>query len=164
MQTTIPAPGWHTAQWGTWGWLETIVKGVALLAGLIALLSPMAGAAFMIGGNPHLAALIILVLLTLAAIAQVAIRFRQQETISMGFAILNLIGHVALLIALAQGPHRRLWAVAFGALYVAGQLVKFQFLRVTGYTEGGADSANMQRVAGVIAVVYLLFTVLILPA
>jgi hypothetical protein len=54
--------------------------------------------------------------------------------------------------------------VLFGAIYFVGQLVKLQFLRVTGYTEGGADSAGMQRVTGGLAVIYLLFTVFMLPA
>jgi hypothetical protein len=35
MQTTTQS-GWHTAQWGTWGWLETIAKGIALVAAFIA--------------------------------------------------------------------------------------------------------------------------------
>src|SRR6266849_5842352 len=144
MQTTTPAQGWHTAQWGTWGWLETIAKCVALVAGIIAFFKPFPGT-FMIIGNPNLAALILLVLMTLAAIAQLAIRFRQRETISLIFAIVNLLGHIAVLIAVAQVPHHRLWPVLFGAFYVVGQLVKLQFLRVTGYTENGADTAGMLR-------------------
>ncbi len=164
MQTTTTNQSWHMAQWGTWGWLETIAKCVALIAGFIAYFNTIPGASFMLGGNPHLAALIVLALLTLASIAQVAIRFGQRETISMGFAVLNLLGHLALLIAVAQVPHHRLWPVLFGAFYVVGQLVKIQFLRVTGYTEGGAETASMLRSTGVIAVLYALFTVFMLPA
>ena len=164
MQTTTPAQGWHTAQWGTWGWLETIAKCVALVAGFIAFFNPFHPSTFMIGGNPNLAALILLVLLTLASIAQLAIRFRQQETISMIFAVINFLGHVAVLIAVAQVPHHRLWPVLFGAFYVVGQLVKVQFLRVTGYTESGADTAGMLRTAGAMAALYALFAVFMLPA
>jgi len=128
------------------------------------LLSPFAGSSFMLGGNPNLAALIVLALLTLASIAQVVIRFGQRETISMGFAVLNLLGHVALLIAVAQVPHHRLWPVLFGVFYVIGQLIKIQFLRVTGYTESGANTTGMLRTAGVMAVVYALFAILMVPA
>ncbi|HVO41529.1 MAG TPA: hypothetical protein VMT34_02845, partial [Aggregatilineales bacterium] len=163
VQVTASNQGWHTAQWGLWGWLETTAKCVALVFGFIDLLNPLPSA-FMLGGNPHLAALIVLALLTLASIAQVAIRFRQRETISMGFALFNCLGHVALLIALAQVPHHRLWPVLFGAFYFVGQLVKIQFLRVTGYTENGANTPNMLRAAGVMAGLYALFTVLMLPA
>ena len=164
MQTTATDQKWHTAQWGTWGWLETIAKCVALIAGFIALLNPFAGSAFTLGGNPNLAALIVLALLTLASIAQVVIRFGQRETISMAFAILNLLGHVALLIAVAQVPHHRLWPILFGAFYVVGQLVKVQFLRVSGYTEGGANTPGMLRTAAVMAALYGLFALLMIPA
>jgi hypothetical protein len=163
MQSTTTTQGWHTAQWGTWGWLETIAKIVALIAAFIALLTPLPST-FVIGGNPHVAALIVLALLTLAAILQVVIRLGQRETISMAFAVFNLLGHVALLIALAQVPHRRLWPVLFGVFYVVGQLIKIQFLRITGYTEGGADKAGMLRVTGGVTLLYALFTIFMLPA
>ena len=164
MQTTTANQGWHTAQWGTWGWLETIAKCIALVAGFIALLSPFAGSSFMLIGNPNLAALIILALLTLASIAQLVIRLGQRETISLGFAVLNLLGHLALLIAVAQVPHHRIWPILFGAFYVVGQLIKVQFLRTSGYTEGGSDTAGLVRTAGVMAVLYALFAILMLPA
>ena len=58
------------------------------------------------GDNPHLAAVILLALLTLASLAQVGIRFTQRETISLIFAVLNLLGHLGLLIALLRVPDR----------------------------------------------------------
>ena len=36
----------------------------------------------------------------------------------------------------------------FGVFYVLGQVIKLQFLRVTGYTEGGANSSGMLRTTG----------------
>ncbi len=163
MQTTTPNQGWHTAQWGTWGWLETIAKLVAIIAGFIAFLNRLPGT-FMIGGNPHLAAVILLALLSVASIAQVALRLGQREIVSMVFAVLNLLGHLALLLAIVQVPHHRLWPVLFGTFYTLGQLIKIQFLRISGYTEGNADSAGMIRVAGVMALLYALFAVFMLPA
>src|SRR5258705_2002855 len=113
MQTTTTNQSWHMAQWGTWGWLETIAKCVALIAGFIAYFNTIPGASFMLGGNPHLAAFIVLAVLTLASIAQVAIRFGQRDTISMGFAVLNLLEHLALLLSLEQVSHQRLTDVVF---------------------------------------------------
>jgi hypothetical protein len=162
MQTTTPTQGWHTAQWGTWGWLETIAKLVAIIAGFLALINRVPGN-FMLGGNPHLAAVIILGVLTALSVVQVVIRLGQREAISMAFAVLNLLGHIALLISIVQVPHHRLWPVLFGAFYVVGQLIKIQFLRISGYTEGGADTAGMVRVAGAMALLYALFTVFMLP-
>jgi hypothetical protein len=162
MQTTTPNQGWHTAQWGTWGWLETIAKLVAIIAGFIALLNRLPGTS-MLGGNPHLAAVIILGLLTAASVAQVVVRLGQREIISMVFAVLNLLGHLALLLSIVQVPHHRLWPVLFGTFYVVGQLIKIQFLRISGYTEGGADTPSMVRVVGVMALLYALFTAFMLP-
>ncbi|MEP7291507.1 MAG: hypothetical protein ABI835_06970, partial [Chloroflexota bacterium] len=53
-------------------------------------------------------------------------------------------------------------AILFGVFYVLGGLVKVQFMRVTGYTEGGATSQMMIRVAAIMAVPYILFVILLL--
>ncbi|MEO8392492.1 MAG: hypothetical protein ABI700_05820 [Chloroflexota bacterium] len=159
MQNTS-TQGWHTAQWGTWGWAETILKLIAIVAGIVAFFQTAGD--LVIGGNPHLAAVILLALLSLLSIAQVAIRLTQKEIVSMIFAVLNLLGHFGLLIALLRVPPDRTLAIAFGVFYVLGQLTKVQFLRVTGYTENGANSSAMLRTTGVIAAVYAVFTILVL--
>jgi hypothetical protein len=75
---------------------------------------------------------------------------------------LNLLGHFGLLVALLRVPTDLTLAVIFGVFYALGQNVKVQFLRVTGYTEGTADSRGMIIVAWVMAAVYAVFAVLIL--
>ncbi len=152
--------GWHTAHWGTWGWAETILKLIAIVAGLIAFVQSLGE--IVVGGNPHLAAVIVLALLSLASVGQVVIRLTQREIISVIFAVLNLLGHFGLLIALLRVPPDNTLAIVFGVFYVLGQLTKVQFLRVTGYTEGGANSSAMLRVTGVITAIYIVFTVLVL--
>ena len=159
-QTQAEPARWHTAQWGTWGWAETILKLIAIVAGLIAFVQSRGE--FVLGGNPHLAAVIVLALLSLASIAQVVIRLTQKEIVSMIFAVLNLLGHFGLLIALLRVPPDRTLAIVFGVFYVLGQLTKVQFLRVTGYTESGANSSAMLRTTGVIAALYAVFIILVL--
>jgi hypothetical protein len=153
---------WHTAEWGTWGWAETILKLIAIGAGIFAGVGVLSGGEFMLGGNPRLAAVILLALLTLGAVLQVVIRYGQREIISLIFAVLNLLGHSGLLIALLRAPDQRTLPILFGVFYVLGQVVKLQFLRVSGYTEGGASTRGMLRVTGVMATLYTLFTILIL--
>ena len=160
MQQNAQTQGWHTAQWGTWGWAETILKLIAILAGIIAFFQTAGD--LVIGGNPHLAAVIVLALAALASIAQLGIRFTQKEIVSLIFAVLNLLGHFGLLIALLRVPTDLTLALVFGVFYVLGQLTKVQFLRVTGYTEGGANTSAMLRTTGVIAILYIVFTVLLL--
>ena len=156
------AQGWHTEKWGTWGWIETGLKLVAIAAGLFALARAFPDHGFQIVPNRHLAALILLTVLTLASVAQLAICFRQRETVSMLFAVLNLVGHLALWLSITLAPGQRTAALAFGVFYVLGQLAKVQFLRISGYTEGGANSASMLRVTGVITVIYIVFIILML--
>ena len=160
MQQNAQTQGWHTAQWGTWGWIETILKLIAIVAGIIAFVQSRGEIVF--SGNPHLAAVIVLALAALASIAQVVIRLTQKEIISTVFAILNLLGHFGLLIALLRVPPDLTLALVFGVFYVLGQLTKIQFLRVTGYTEGGANSSAMLRTTGVITLIYVVITVLLL--
>ncbi|MBI1256056.1 MAG: hypothetical protein GC204_01170 [Chloroflexi bacterium] len=156
----LQGQSWHTAQWGTWGWGETILKLIAIAAGIVAFFQSAGD--FVIGGNPHLAAVIVIALAALASVGQVGIRFMQKEIISLIFAVLNLLGHFGLLIALLRVPTDLTLALVFGVFYVLGQLTKLQFLRVTGYTEGGANTSAMLRVTGVITVIYIVFTVLLL--
>ena len=162
MQQNNQAQGWHMAQWGTWGWAETILKLVAIAAGLLAFVRTLSLGALVIGGNPHLAAVILLVLLSLAAIFQIVVRLGQRETISFIFAVLNLLGHLGLLFALLHTPSPRNLPLIFGIFWLLGSLTKIQFLRVTGYTEGGANSSAMLRTTAIISVLYLLFTILVL--
>ncbi|MEP7293784.1 MAG: hypothetical protein ABI835_18495, partial [Chloroflexota bacterium] len=111
MQKTTQAQGWHTEKWGTWGWAETILKLIAIIAGLLAFFQSNAASEMMIGGNPHLAAVILFALLALFSVAQVGIRFTQKEIVSMIFALLNFLGHAALLIALLRVPTDMMLAI-----------------------------------------------------
>ncbi|MCC6805353.1 MAG: hypothetical protein IT319_20910 [Anaerolineae bacterium] len=162
MGNMTQAQGWHTAEWGLWGWVETILKLVALGAGILAFVDSDAAAPLMIGDNPHPIALALIALLALGALGQLGIRFAQREVSSFVFAILNLLGHVGLLIAVLRIPDQPALSLVFGGFYALGQIVKVQFLRVTGYTEGGATPAAMQIIAVVEGVLYAAFAILML--
>jgi hypothetical protein len=162
MQNSGQAQGWRTAEWGMWGWIETILKLVGVGAGILAFINSDASASLLVGDNPHLAALVVLVLLTLGAFLQLAVRFVQRETVSFGFAILNVLGHLGLLIAVLRVPDQPTLALVFGASYVLGQIVKLQFLRTTGHTEGGSNSAAMLGIAVAQGALYALFAILML--
>ena len=74
MSQTTQVQGWHTSEWGMWGWIETILKLIALGIGILAFFQTPAND-LVLGGNPHLAAVILLVLLSLASVAQLGIVF-----------------------------------------------------------------------------------------
>ena len=162
MQQNASTQAWHVAKWGTWGWVETILKLIAVAAGLVAFVRSLSYEALAVANHPHLAAVIVLVLMTLAAVAQIAVRLGQHEIVSMAFAVLNLLGHLGLLFALLHIPDPRTLPLVFGVFWFAGQVTKLQFLRVSGYTEGGANTSAMLRTTAIIAALYALFVIFIL--
>jgi len=160
MEKNVQTANWHTAKWGAWGWAETVAKLIGIAAGLAAFEISLSIGPISFGLNIRLAAFIVFVLASAGAIFQLVLRLKQRETISLIFAILNLLGHLGLLFALMHEAFPPALPVIFGGFFIAGQLIKLQFLRATGYTEEGSDSAGMLRFTAVQAGIYLVFAVL----
>jgi hypothetical protein len=161
-QTT--SQGWHVANWGTWGWIETGLKLVSVAAGLVAFFASNSDTPLTVGGNPELAAVILMAVMTLFTLIPLVLRFTQKEVISMIYAILNFLGHLGLLIALLrlQPVTWSLPALVFAIFMVLGELSKQRFLAISGYTENGQSSAQMLMFSRGIMVVYLLLAIFIL--
>lgn len=155
---TESAQGWHIANWGLWGWVETIIKGVGIAIGIIAFINSNSSAGLVFSGNPELGAVIVLAVISLAIIGAFFMRLRQREIISVVFAIFNVLGHVGLLIALLRVPETTTLPILFGLAFILGELTKAQFMRVSGYTEAGQSSAFMVRFALGVMFVYVVFT------
>lgn len=160
-QTTT---GWHIGSWGFWGWLETAVKGVGIIVGLLAGLQALnSGNSVVFDGNPHLAAVIWLGLICLIVVLGVPVlRITQKEIISIIFAILNALGHLGMLYSLLTIPDSRTLAIIFGVAYIAGELVKQRFLTVSGYTEAGQTTSAMINFSRLQMGIYAVFIVLVL--
>ncbi|MDZ4763706.1 MAG: hypothetical protein SGI73_04085 [Chloroflexota bacterium] len=156
------AQKWHVASWGAWGWAETLVKGVGIAAGIIALIGALSASTFFLGDNPRLAAVIVIGIMTLLLFGAVFIRLRQREVISMIFVILNVIGHAGIFIALLRQPDMRVLPIVFAIAFIAGELVKQRFLVVSGFTEAGQDTSGMVRFSRGIMLVYVVFLVFLL--
>jgi hypothetical protein len=162
MTQTTPPTGWHVAQWGTLGWAETIVKGIGIIVAFIALAQALPTGVFTLGGNPRLAAIIVLALLTLIWLAPIPLRLQQKEIISMVFTILNLLAHIALLVALLYVLPDRTLPIIFGVAYLIGEAIKRRWLIVSGYTEGGRPQSMMFMVSNIFLGAYALFIVFML--
>ncbi len=160
--TSSSTVGWHVASWGFWGWLETVIKLVGIVAGYIAFFNSNAVTDLTISGHPHLAAVILLALLTLAMIGVVFVRISQKELISIGYSILNALGHIALVFALLRLPTQTTLAIIFAGAFILGELAKQRFLAITGYVEGGSNTATMIRFSRIIAVTYLVLAILLI--
>ena len=129
-----PIIGWHIASWPPLAWLETVIKAIALIIGISALIAALAGGAWALPGGLRLAQMIVLGILSLGLAAAIADRLRGREIVAMIFVVFNNLGHWGMVVALAAqtGPGAAL--VAFAALMLAGDLVKLVFLKTSGFT------------------------------
>ncbi|MBK9124180.1 MAG: hypothetical protein IPM16_13830 [Chloroflexi bacterium] len=152
--TASKLQGWHVANWGLYGWIETALKGIALIIGLAAALSTP-DAPLMLDGHPRLLAVLLLIGLSLGTLVQVTFRVIQREVISILFAVLNTGGHFGLVLALLRDPALQIAPLLFCGFYLLGELAKQRFLRTTGYVEGGLDSAAIIRTSLFLALVYV---------
>jgi hypothetical protein len=143
------AVAWHTRNWDTLGWLETLAKGVGIGAAVVGAF--IAGAAPIAVSGLGLAAAAVAGLLTLASIVQLILRVKQREIISLAFAVANLLGAGALLRVVLTAPAMVWVPVTFGGAYLVGELIKQRFLAQSGYTEDGQTTRQMQRTSGVLA-------------
>lgn len=153
---------WHVANWGLLGWLETAIKGLGMLVGFVAFVDSLGADKFIIGDNPHLAAVILLGLLTLGFVAPLFFRYVQKEVISMAFAVFNFLGHTALFLALVRQPDQEIYVILFGVAYIMGELVKQRFLTTTGYTEAGQSPKAMVNFSRGVMAIYALLIILVL--
>jgi hypothetical protein len=147
MTDTTQTQGWYVGQWGTFGWLETIAKFAGIVMAFIAFIQSLSTTNLIIGGNPRLATVIVLIPLTLIWTYNLILRFQQREIISMIFGILNALGHAAVLIALLKMPEQRTFAIIFAIAYIIGEVFKRVFLIKTGFTESGRSNAAMMTIS-----------------
>lgn len=154
--------GWHVEKWGLWGWIETGLKLVGIVAGIVAFFTSSSVSTLTIGGHPHLAAVILLAVLTLLTVGVIFLRIRQREVISVVYSVLNFLGHAALLIAFLRVPDQRAYALIYAIFFALGELAKQRFLAVSGYTENGATTGSMVNFSRGLTAIYIVFIVLLL--
>lgn len=112
--------------------------------------------------NPELGAVVIAALMTVFSIIALVLRFRQQEVISMVYAILSFLGHLGLLIALLRVVDSRMLPLVFAGFMILGELAKQRFLAISGYTENGQTPAQMLMFSRGVLGIYLLLAIFIL--
>ncbi|MBK8137955.1 MAG: hypothetical protein IPK52_19430 [Chloroflexi bacterium] len=151
--------GWHFANYGLLGWLETAIKSVGIALGIAAFAAASSDLPLIIGGNPRLGAVILAVLMILLCLAAIAARLQLKDIFAMIYAVANLIGHLALIVALLRAPTQTTLPILFGLAYLAGDAVKLYWLRVSGYTEGGMDAAGMRRLVYSVLGMYAAFVI-----
>lgn len=141
-----PPTGLYVANWGLLGWVETALKEVAILAGILAFFATNGLPLLAVGEHPRPVLLFMLAALTIAMVFQLGFRVVQRELISIAFAVTMLLGHAALLVSVLRAGDIRAYGLTFALFLLLGDLTKHRFLSDTGYTEGGQTTTAMLRI------------------
>jgi hypothetical protein len=152
--------GWRVARWPPLAWIETLIKLIALVISVVALLDSLAAGEFALPSGLRLAQLIVMTILSLGLVAAIFDRLAVREIVAMLFVIPNNLGHWGMVIALAskQGPGSSL--VAFAALMLAGDLVKLVFLKLYDFRVRDTPRAVLYGLTLVYVVGYALLLIL----
>jgi hypothetical protein len=126
----VPPRRWHLGKWPLLAWLETVIKLVAIVIGIIALVGAVSRGTFGLPSGVRLAQFIILAILSLGLVAAIFDRIRDREIVAMVFVLLNNLGHWGMTLSLAAQPGAGALLVAFAGLMLVGDIVKLVFIRV----------------------------------
>lgn len=121
---------WYIGQWPPLAWLETAIKAVALIIGVVALVGALSYGAFALPRGVRLAQFVIQVILSLGLVAAIFDRLIGRELVAMVFVVFNNLGHWGMVAALASEPGPGSLLIAFCTLMLIGDLVKLVFLKV----------------------------------
>jgi hypothetical protein len=125
---------WYIHDWTFLGWIETIIKTIAIIIGILAFYLSLDSQEWVIPSGIRLVQLIILGVLSLGIFFAIFNRWQNKEIISMIFVFFNNIGHWGMFLALLRGTGW-FYLTFFALLMMLGDLVKILFLKQTGYTE-----------------------------
>jgi hypothetical protein len=122
------------ADWPRLAWLETGIKLVAILFGIVALVQALGAAHFRFPTGLRLIQFATLLVLSIALLAAILDRYNQREIVAMVFVLLSNLAHWGMLVSLASVPGPGWLLLAFVALMLAGDAVKLISLRVGGFS------------------------------
>jgi hypothetical protein len=151
--------GWHVAKWSTLAWIETIVKAIAILIGVVALVNSFHGS-FEFPTGSRLVQFIVLGILSLGLIAAIFDRLSRREIVSMVFVVFNNLGHWGMLVALAFIPGPGTFLVYFSALMLVGDLVKLASFKIDNFTQSGVSSATLNGLTSFYLIGYAVLLIL----
>jgi hypothetical protein len=158
--TKAAARRWHVDRWPPLAWLETVVKLVAIVLGIVAGVQALSSGNFSRPAGPQLAQLIILALLSFGLVAAIFDRLAGREIVAMIFVVLNNLGHWGMVLALATNPGPGWMLPAFAALMLLGDLVKLLFLKVHDFSVRDTPPAVLYGLTLVYVVGYLAILIL----
>lgn len=151
---------WYVAQWPPLAWLETGIKLVAIVVGLVALIQALSSGVLALPSGLRLAQWAVLGLLSLGLLAAIADRVVEREIVAMVFVILNNLGHWGMVIALASEPGPGVLLPLFAGLMLAGDVVKLVFLKAHDFEVRNTPRAVLFGLTSAYVVGYLVLLLL----
>ena len=151
---------WYSASWPPLAWLETGIKLVAIVVGLVALIQALSSGQFGLPDGLCLAQWVVLLLLSLGLLAAIVDRIIQREIVAMVFVILNNLGHWGMVISLASVPGPGVLLPLFAGLMLAGDLVKLVFMKVHDFKVRNTPRSVLFGLTTAYAVGYLIILLL----
>lgn len=145
---------WHIASWPPLAWVETGIKTIALILGIVAGVQALTEGVFTLPAGFRLAQTILLGLLSLGLIVAIFDRIIERELVAMIFVIVNNLGHWGMVVSLASGSSRGLMLVAFSILMLAGDIVKLVFLNVHDFRVRDTSPAAMFGLTSIYVIGY----------
>lgn len=147
---------WYVGNWGTLGWIETGLKAVGIVAGILALVNALDAGGFSVPEGARLAQWLIMGALSLLLLVGGTYdRYLEREIIAMIFILFNNLGHWGIVAGLstAEGPGSLL--MTFCVFLILGDLVKLRFIATTGFSVRGASRAVMLALPGLFIAGYV---------
>jgi hypothetical protein len=156
----ITGKKWHVASWPPLAWLETVIKLIALILGIVALVQTLADGVFALPAGLRLAQFIVLAFLSLGLVAAILDRLAEREIVAMIFVVINNLGHWGMVVALASEPGPGGLLLAFAGLMLLGDVVKLAFLRLHDFSVRDTSPAVLYGLTSVYVVGYLVILLL----
>lgn len=149
---------WHFGHWPPLAWLETIIKLIAIVLGISALLRAFGADGINLPSGLELIQLVILLLLSVGLLFAIFDRIADRDIISMIFVVLNNLGHWGMVLALATAVGAPL--ALFAGLMLLGDIIKIIFIRRHSFTVRDYSSSMLYRLTSIYILGYAAILVL----
>ena len=144
--------GWHVAEWGPWGWAETVVKLVAIVVAVVAAASD---GRFPPSDGGRLSYWI-LALIAVVYVAAIGDRLIDREITAMAFVVLMVIGHLAAVHAVGRADWPTGFVRTFAGLMLVGDLIKLGYFTTTRTSVRGQPWTVPVALTAALALLYLI--------
>jgi hypothetical protein len=127
--TAISARQWYVAKYPALGWMETFVKLIAIVLGIMALVTSITKGSAVWPSGLRLLEFAIMAFLAIGLFAAIFDRLIEREIVAMIFVLFNNLAHWGMAASLIYLPNDNPYLFPFCALMTLGDMVKTIFIK-----------------------------------